>query len=710
MSQSAFSPFSHPDRGIGLPDRNGALGSLGPSSADSDLAGMPWSNADRLTLSFAPDGTKISKYTSDLYTHFKSMLNANQLEAQIIKAFQIWGRQTNVNVGLVNDQGLDFGVQSLTQGSKRFGDIRIGAIPMAPDVYAIALRHDAATSGSWGGDILFNTNAPFTDAKQFFAVALHEAGHVLGLKHNSDPTSVMNPATLGSSLNGNDIAAIRAVYGERSLDLNEDSKSNNVIKDATRIENSGSLAGRIPYVVFGDLATNSDVDYFQLPPLSGYSQAISFKLVSRGISLLRAKVSVYDEQGALISSIQSGGIRGAIITVTIPNAVDGETYFARVESADASLYSTGSYALITTFDANVIVGPQLTDEVAHGDYALLRQSDVRKLFLFPGNAYFNQELQLNDTFALAEGVNPSLGFANQFHYQINGSFSYANDVDFFSFKSPDVLAAGSALTLTLDIMEPGSLVPHLRIFDAQQNLMPTQLLINGNGQFVIQLAGAQPNEEYFVQVSADLPNDAFSRGNYSLTARFDQPLVDVQSFGANSVSDTERRRLHTLYVAETQMFHFSLTASNAFSRADAQLWMTIYDINGNVVYRNLTNPGQTRTTQSVILRPGSYVIHVNLAVRNGAVLGNSQMAYSIDGFADTDPVGPELLAPIEKPFKKASPTSPDYVYPGDRLSPSTYLLVNGREVTPPPGSITINQYVDANGWYWTSDYLGPVAP
>ena len=511
-------------------------------------------------------------------------------------------------------------------------------------------------------------------------------------------------------MNKNDIGAIRAIYGERSLDLNEESKPNDAIKDATRIENPGSLAGRVPYVLFGDLTTRGDVDYFQLSPLSGYSQAISFKLVSRGISLVRPRLSVYDEQGALISSVQSGGIRGSVLTVTVPNAVHGETYFARVSSAGASLYATGSYSLVVTFDANLTAAPQLIDEVALGDYALLRQSDVRKLFLFPGNTYFNQELQLNDTIALAEGVKPSLGFASGFHYQINGSFSYANDVDFYSFNSPDVLAAGSALTLTLDVMEPGSLVPHLRVFDAQQNLVPTQLLINGNGQLVIQLANAQANKEYFVRATSDLPNDAFSRGNYSLIARFDQPLVNVQSFGTNSVSDAERRRLHTLYVAETQMFHFALTASNVFSRADAQLWMTIYDVNGIVIYRNLTNPGQTRTTQSVILRPGSYVIHVNLAVRTGAVLGSGGMVYSIDGFADTDPVGPELLAPIEKPFKKASPTSPDYVYPGDRLSPSTYLLVNGREFSPPPGSITVNPYVNANDWYWTSDYLGPVGP
>src|SRR5262249_37840597 len=140
---------------------------------------------------FAPDGTQVAGQSSSLFASMSGLGNPAVWEKAILDAFQTWAIRANLNIGLVSDDGQGFGTGRLSQGDPRFGDIRIAAVPMASDVLGITVPATGSGGGSWTGDILFNSNAQFSKLNEVFAVALHEAGHALGLPDSTDPASPM---------------------------------------------------------------------------------------------------------------------------------------------------------------------------------------------------------------------------------------------------------------------------------------------------------------------------------------------------------------------------------------------------------------------------------------------------------------------------------------------------------------------------------------
>ena len=286
--------------------------------------GIPWPDSTHLTLSFVADGTQIETEASQLQSSLDAQMPRATWQQTILQASQAWAAAANVNIGLVADGGQKLGINGVTQGDVRFGDIRVAGLPMGDDSLAVSIPPSNSATGTFAGDIIINTRTQFTPSK-LYAVVMHELGHVMGLDHSVAPNSVMFPTLHEpAALTAGDIAALRDLYGVRAVDFNEGARGNNTIANATRLrfsENSGGFNGSTPVVGYGDVANASDLDYFDVRMLAGYSGPITIRVQTTGISLLTPRVSLIDNSGRVLQTKSGANTNGTVVTIRIPSSV-----------------------------------------------------------------------------------------------------------------------------------------------------------------------------------------------------------------------------------------------------------------------------------------------------------------------------------------------------------------------------------------------------
>lgn len=668
-----------------------------------------WDSVSTLTLSYAPDGTEIDGQVNSLTSTLNAVAPPAVWQKTILDAFQAWAVNSNINVGLVADDGEAFGAGGPTQGDFRFGDIRVGAVPMSNDVLAISIPRTGAISGTWVGDVLFNSNAQFDSLTEVYAIALHEAGHVFGLEHSSDTASPMfahNDPSVSKTLTTGDIVSLQNLYGTRTPDLNDQAKSNGTMKTATTIrgnELTSGYTGATPLIAYGDVTKASDVDYFQLSAYTGYTGPVTFELRTAGISQLQANLSIYDQKGELVGQVRSQGNLNQDLTFHLASTDGTSKYYVRIDAGTSGLAAVGTYALVVKYDALLQTPETTIDAVARGHYDYLDTNDVQAL-LTPGTSVLlNDDRHTDDSAVSGRAMRSTAGFAKFTHYDTVASISDGADFDFYKVNTPKAVSGQPlVMTFTVRALETGGLLPALAVFDGSGKSVPVQVLANGLGVYTVQSTAMLPGKRYTLRVGAAVAQGPFSSGNYAMQVRFGTVAAELTPFVSGTLSASQSSAVHQLDVSQMQLFQFAMQSTGASTIGQVAIQMAVFNQQGDLIYQLVGPAGEMRSATSTLLIPGTYFVRMSAVSQYDLPI--PAIGFQLMGTGLSDPIGPIPGDPT------GSPSTGSNGSPGP-----TFTWQNGTSIAVPStvGTTATNPWsalpagtVVLFPWYWSYGLAG----
>lgn len=606
--------------------------------------GVPWPEPSKITLSFAPDGTQVGTQPSALFQTLDSQSAGRDWQLDVLRAFQTWAVNANVNIGLAPDSGLPFGAAGAPAGDASFGDIRIAAVPLADDSVAASMPF-AIAAGTWSGDVLLNSRfdfgggAPGVESSfDLFTVMLHEAGHSLGVGGSKSPGSLMREGYGGPqrTISYADGVALRAIYGARPHDAYDLAIRNDSLRTATLLTLAKPVEDAPMASASADISRMREVDVFKFVATKEAKEMTVFVRTS-GVSLLTAKATVLDSRGRAIAAAEAADPRQGDLTLQLDDLVPGQTYYVRISGAGAGadVFSRGSYRLELfrghPSQAEMLVWrPESESEISHD-----HDTPARALSLAPRG----------------------YDHGGRFAYGTYGEFKGTDKLSqFFRMQAP-MGAAVEVMTVMAWATTPVGPTPTIVIRDAGGNVLPSETLVNENGSFAAQLRKPTPGGQFLIEVRAAAPLANGAESQFYMAADFGRPATTFDRSVAGVLTAAEPQQFHALEVAQGHLVHWSLdvpAAAGAGATSGAGVRVTIYDSAGNVVQSLVAKAGELRTA-TFWLAPGVYGIRVAGGNRNGAPLAGVE--YTLSGIDLSDPLGPQLTDPTLNPTGTKAPTS-----------------------------------------------------
>jgi hypothetical protein len=548
-----------------------------------------WIDPTNLTVSFPSDGTPIGSTSSSLFNAFGGDTSSDAWRVEVLRGLQSWAAVANVNIGLVSDSGRAFGASGSIQGDSRFGDIRIGGMPLSPDTLGSTVPFNW-TAGTWSGDVLLNTAAHLginptnqPGVTDLYTVAVHEAGHALGLDHSQNPLSVMAEQYAGAKtgLDASDIAAIQALYGPRVPDSYEGASGNNTRDTATPLSATTNLS------LTADLTTATDTDFYTFVAPTATTK-LTVSLRTSGLSLLTAKVTVFDAAGRVVGSDAAIDPTSGDLAVRVNRVMGGMRYYVQVAANSTNVFGIGRYKL----------------SIGYGD---------------DGGGSTGTAGSGNDS----EFVGAVAGLTSADTYQVTAPNS----------------ASAQVMMLQVRAVEEGAAIPTLSVFDASMHQLSYQVIGNDGTTLTVQVPGITQGAGYFVRVSGVA--NVVGKGTYALTVDFTKALTDsMTNLQKATLAPQSPVAGGTLTLHSSAVFEFVIDTGPKTDQTvpvGTTLTFTLHDASGNVVLAKAWPASQSLASFTSYLAAGTYTVQIGLVLPAGAT--GTVIDFWLDGGVISDPLG-----------------------------------------------------------------------
>jgi hypothetical protein len=591
--------------------------------------GVPWANAQNLTLSFASDGVKAAPINgygdysiSELFKELNTNIPTATWQFEILKAFQTWAAPANINIGLVNDNSTSFGDFEADRTQTPNGELRIGAVPLSPTVAGITTPFHLL-SGNRSGDVLLNMTHSFTigganGTRDLYTVMLNEASNALGLDDTIDSTSARYGRYSGvrSGISTADRTSIVNMYGARTNDIYDRTANNSTFATASVIplQNPPGRSNVFIATADGSIASTTDIDFYRVTTRRD-TNSLFVRLNTAGRSLFTGKVEVFNAARQLVTTRSITNPLSGDINFTVPGAAANSNYFVKVTPARTDVFGVGTYRLQVGMN-----------------------QDPRNFTPADPLPYINygSDNGTNDWITTAQRLTYTTpGSATGTRYQVRAQLENgAAERDTYSVVVPNT---GKPLSVVIDPVFSNKIKPEVHLYRAGYSLIDSLRLVQTpDGRYVLQSrAPIVAGETLYVVVKGV----AGSTGSepYDMLVDFTTPAVSSNRLAEGTMAPGNTSHAMRMTVAESTFFHFALEA-----------WRNVYGPygNGSQVRAEIINSlGQVVDTLSassglsssqVYLAAGTYT--VRFTGLNAAGQISSGAWYQFRGVRLSDPI------------------------------------------------------------------------